>query len=113
MLGNKTNRVGSVITGLLFLLILNTVKVSGQVFDSQFVHGTFIYSSFFNDGIIICADSRGNFEDEGESKFFIDSIQKIYPLNNYVVGFSGIARIGEKTPEYFIEKAKKRQYDSP
>ena len=70
-------------------------------------HGTLIVAIICNDGIIIAGDSRASFTTTHEERnsegrkiekvyAYIDSTQKIFQVNKYQMGVSGISMLGGK-----------------
>lgn len=84
---------------ILFSILFSPLFASSQ--NKFGIHGSFIIAAIGSDGIMIAADTRGAFYDTRDAKettlAYYDTIQKIIPANNFVVGNMGNAIIGGKS----------------
>lgn len=95
------------------LIVLFSFLNCNSNLDLQSINGTFIYGAVCNDGVIFVSDSRANFNDGGESKFFIDDVKKLFIVSDFIIGFTGEIRIGDKFPESYLKKIDSMNINSP
>ncbi len=85
---------------LAFLTLFNSLTYS-QVTSTN---GSFMIAAICKDGIIIGSDSRLTLKYKNGAIGYIDSIQKIFPGKNYVIGLMGTANVNNYNVSYLTKR---------
>lgn len=95
------------------LILTNIYYVAAQNIMTQKLKGTFIYAVICEEGIVLTADSRANFSDEGKRIFYIDNLQKLFVSGEFIIAYAGTKHSFRKFVESHISKMDDKVVFSP
>ncbi len=81
---------------LIFLILYSFISTDQCEINENKIKGTLIIATITKEGIVLAADSRGVMFDEGVKFAYIDSIPKIFNLNQFTIAIAGYTAFGDK-----------------